>query len=309
MLALAALLLTTGCQRSGSASSTPLTVLTIGTADSGGTMYPVGSAIADVLSTDQLRINVGASTGSVMNIQNLADGQVDLALVSGDAAYTASHDPNGNGSELRAIAAVFTSVSNWVAPVSTGASYIHDLKGMRIGVGPENSTTELAALATIQVLGLDKSNTTLDNCGLGAGTEQVIGGKLDAIHGFSGIPIQGLTHLTDQISCRVLSYTQEELDTILARHPIYTPAVIPAGTYAGQEEDIQTFGVKALLCVNSSMDEELVRSLTQALWESREALAQKHPAMADMSRGEFLYEDLPLPLHQGAEDFYHSLSS
>ena len=104
-------------------------------------------------------------------------------------------------------------------------------------------------------------------------------------------------------------YTQEELDTILALHPIYTPAVIPAGTYSGQRADIQTFGVKALLCVNASMDKELVRSLTQALWESREALAQEHPAMADMTRDEFLYEDLPIPLHEGAEDFYNSLSS
>lgn len=310
LLTFAALLLTVGCQGTGpSSSSTPLTVLTIGTADSGGTMYPVGSAIASALSTDQLRINVGASTGSVMNIRNLADGQVDLALVSGDAAYSASHDPDGNGAELRAIAAVFTSVSNWVAPVSTGARYVHDLKGMRVGVGPENSTTELAALAAIQALGLDKSDTTLENCGLGAGTEQVLEGKLDAIHGFSGIPIQGLTQLTDQVSCRVLVYTQEELDTILALHPIYTPAVIPAGTYSGQRADIQTFGVKALLCVNASMDKELVRSLTQALWESREALAQEHPAMADMSRDEFLYEDLPIPLHKGAEDFYNSLSS
>ena len=272
-------------------------------------MYPVGSAIAKALSTDQLRINVGASTGSVMNIQNLADGQVDLALVSGDAAYTASHDPDGNGSELRAIAAVFTSVSNWVAPVSTGARYVHDLKGLHIGVGPENSTTELAALAAIQALELDGPDTVLENCGLGAGTEQVIAGKLDAIHGFSGIPIQGLTHLTDQVSCRVLAYTQEELDTILGLHSIYTPAVIPAGTYAGQRVDVQTFGVKALLCVDASMDETLVRSLTQALWESREALASEHPAMADMARDTFLYEDLPIPLHKGAEDFYDSLSS
>ena len=309
LLALTALLFTAGCQSPGPSSPAPLHVLTIGTADSGGTMYPVGSAIAEALSTDQLRINVGASTGYVMNIQNLADGQVDLALVSGDAAYTAFHDPDGNGAELRAIAAVFTSVSNWIAPVSTGARYVHDLMGMHIGVGPENSTTELAALAAIQVLGLDKSSTTLENCGLGAGTEQVIQGKLDAIHGFSGIPIRGLSQLTDQVSCRVLAYTQEELDTILSLHPIYTPAVIPAGTYSGQQEEIQTFGVKALLCVNASMDEELVRSLTQGLWDARESLAQEHPAMADMVRDGFLYEDLPIPLHKGAEAFYDSLSS
>lgn len=308
LLVLTALFLT-GCQNAGPSASSPLTVLTIGTADSGGTMYPVGSAIADVLSTDQLHINVGASTGSVMNIQNLADGQVDLALVSGDAAYTAFQDPEGGGGELRAIAAVFTSVSNWISPVSTGARYVHDLNGLRVGVGPENSTTELAALAAIQVLGLDSSLTTLKNCGLGAGTELVIQGELDAIHGFSGTPIRGLTQLAEQVPCRLLTYTRKELDTILARYPIYTPALIPAGTYTGQTTAVQTFGVKALLCVNASMDEELVRSLTQRLWESREVLAQAHPATVDMVEAEFLWENLPIPLHKGAQAFYDSLSS
>ena len=42
-----------------------LIVLTIGTADTGGTMTPVGTAIAQVLSTDQLKFNISTSTGSV----------------------------------------------------------------------------------------------------------------------------------------------------------------------------------------------------------------------------------------------------
>lgn len=66
-----------------------LIVLTIGTADTGGTMTPVGTAIAQVLSTDQLKFNISTSTGSFMNIQNLSSGEIDLGLVAGDSAYTA----------------------------------------------------------------------------------------------------------------------------------------------------------------------------------------------------------------------------
>ena len=54
-----------------------LHVLTIGTADSGGTMYPVGSALASVLSghDEQLKVNLSASNGSYTNVENIKNGQ------------------------------------------------------------------------------------------------------------------------------------------------------------------------------------------------------------------------------------------
>ena len=128
-----------------------LTVLTIATADSGGTMYQVGSALAQGITQadESIKVNVGASTGSAMNVRELAEGGVDLALVSGDMAYAAvnGEDEFQPPVELRAIGAVYSSVSNWVVPASSGYTYVHDLTGVRIGAGPQGSTTELSARA------------------------------------------------------------------------------------------------------------------------------------------------------------------
>ena len=65
-----------------------ITVLTIGTADRGGSMYPAGEAIAESIETtsEHIHVNICASTGSYTNIQMLSEGQIDLGLVSGDAA-------------------------------------------------------------------------------------------------------------------------------------------------------------------------------------------------------------------------------
>ena len=67
------------------------TVLTIGTADSGGTMYPVGDAIARTLNghDSSLKVNLSASNGSYHNVVNILDGQIDMGLVSGDMAFCA----------------------------------------------------------------------------------------------------------------------------------------------------------------------------------------------------------------------------
>ncbi len=107
-------------EREPAGSSDHITVLTIGTADSGGSMYPAGSVLADVIreSAPDVRVNISASTGSYQNIAQLGEGQIDIGFVSGDAAYAAYNGTYGYSDDpqegLRAVAALYSSVSNWM---------------------------------------------------------------------------------------------------------------------------------------------------------------------------------------------------
>ena len=308
------ILILAGCRQlssgGGSREQPDLTVLTIGTADSGGTMVPAGKAIAQAITAQNasFSINIGASTGSSMNVIGLANGEIDLGLVSGDVAYAAYTASDVEFSEpmkgLRAIAALYTSTSNWIAPESLGVEYVHDLAGKTIGIGPQDSTTDLSARAVTWALNLEQGGTTLKNCSLEAGAQQVREKKLDALHAFAGNPVSSLYQLALQQPCRILKYTDEELNTILAQNQFYIASEIPANTYSGQSEKIRTFGVKCLLCADSSMPEEQAYLLTKILYESREELVQSHSAMKEMLHPEFLYQDLPVPLHDGAARFY-----
>lgn len=286
------------------------TVLTIGTADSGGTMYPVGDAIAQVISnhTDQIEVNISASNGSYNNVLGIQNGQIDLGLVSGDVAYAAYHNKNNDYkqpvTELRAIGAVYSSLSNWMAPDSGDITYVHDLKGKRIAVGPQGSTTELSARIALETVGLNPSNTTFENYGLGSGGIEVEQGSIDALHGFAGTPINGLTQLAETVPCHLLKYTDGELKQIVSEESSYFKTVIPAGTYPGQKEAVNTFGVKCLICVNKNMSEDLVYTITKILGESVDQLADSHESMAAMKEKGFMCRDLPVPLHPGAEKYY-----
>lgn len=279
-----------------------LEVLTIGTADSGGTMYPVGRAIAGAMASETRKLNVGASTGSEKNIADLSSGEIDLGLVTADAAYDAVQAGTAEG--LRAIGAVYVSVSTWLAPADSGLLYVHDMTTERLGVGPENSVTEQTAQVSLEVLKTDGVSPTLENCSLEQGWRELAEGKLDAVHGFVGTPAEGLVNLSQQLPCNVLRYTQEELEQILGANKVYCAAVIPAESYVGQVEEVPTFGSKCLLCVDASMDEELVYALTQALWQARDTLKEEHPALAVLQEEGFLWEGLPVALHEGAERFY-----
>lgn len=285
-------------------------VLTIGTADSGGTMYPVGRAIAKIVSDldNSIKVNISASNGSSANVRSLEKGEIDMGLVSGDVAFSAVNAAGEftetPAKKLRILAAVYPSLSNWMSLSSSDLTWVHDLKGKRIGVGPQDSTTELSALSLLDTLGINRENSTLVNCGLGSGAEDVRMGNLDAIHGFTGIPISGLENLAAAENCRLLKYTDGELRAILRTNSFYYSDVIPAGTYTGQTENIPTFGIKCLLCVSEDMDEELAYELTGILWNASASLGEAHPALTAMERDGFMYKELPIGLHPGAERFY-----
>jgi|GEM_PF-773365 len=151
-------------------------IMTFGTADTGGSMYPAGAAVSQVWTNNVqgVKCNTQTSTGSFQNCQDVSTGEVDVAVATSDVVLNAY---NGTGKfadigkldNLRVIGAVYTSVLSGVALKSSGLTYIHDLLGKRVAVGPAASATENATLAAFAAMDITKDNTSLENLGLGDG--------------------------------------------------------------------------------------------------------------------------------------------
>lgn len=286
-------------------------IMTFGTADTGGSMYPAGAAVSQVWTNnvEGVKCNTQTSTGSFQNCQDVSTGEVDVAVATSDVVLNAY---NGTGKfadigkldNLRVIGAVYTSVLSGVALKSSGLTYIHDLLGKRVAVGPAASATENATLAAFGVMGIDSSNTSLENLGLGDGADSVGDGILDAAFGFAGLPIGGQLNLAATKEIQVLDMTQEEIDKVLAGNAAYIQTKIPAGTYTGQDNDANTFGVKCLIIVTADMDEDLVYDLCKAMNEHTEEMAAGNALLKDMTDPSFLCTQMPIPLHDGAQKYY-----
>lgn len=286
-------------------------IMTFGTADTGGSMYPAGAAVSQVWTNNVqgVKCNTQTSTGSFQNCQDVSTGEVDVAVATSDVVLNAY---NGTGKfadigkldNLRVIGAVYTSVLSGVALKSSGLTYIHDLLGKRVAVGPAASATENATLAAFGVMGIDSSNTSLENLGLGDGADSVGDGILDAAFGFAGLPIGGQLNLAATKEIQVLDMTQEEIDKVLAGNAAYIQTTIPAGTYTGQDNDANTFGVKCLIIVTADMDADLVYDLCKAMNEHTEEMAAGNALLKDMTDPSFLCTQMPIPLHDGAQKYY-----
>ena len=285
--------------------------LTIGGADSTGTMYAAAAAIATTFGAKVEGLNVDATTssGSNENALNVQEGEIELGMCSGDAAAaavagTGKFEAAGACTDIVAIGAVYASLSNWIALKSSGYEYLHDAVGGVFGIGPAASTSESSALLGLEVAGITTDNSTFQNVTLGDGADNVANGVMTAATAFAGIPVGAQLNASVTKDCVWLGFTDAELDAILAANPSYYKTVIPAGTYNGQDADVPTFGVKCMVICNKSLDSELVYNLAKTLAENTEEMIAGNGVFASMADPNFICNDLPIELHEGAAAYY-----
>ena len=89
----------------------------------------------------------------------------------------------------------------------------------------------------------------------------------------------------------------------MASCPYYTVYSIPAGTYPGQEEDIDTVTVKATLIVSADASEDDVYNLTKAIFDNAEAIAAENAKGNELSI-ENATSGMTAPFHAGAAKYF-----
>ncbi len=87
------------------------------------------------------------------------------------------------------------------------------------------------------------------------------------------------------------------------KYPFYTTGEIPANTYKGQEREVATASVMAMLVARSALSEDLVYRFTKAVFDNLPQLYAAHAAARNLTLQTALV-GMPLPLHRGAERFF-----
>lgn len=285
-------------------------ILSMGTGEESAQIHMAGIAVAGVLNNTVPGIHVAVETtkGSAINAVNVSEGDLDLALISGDVAYDAVHglysfegEPRQN---LRVLGACYQEVSGWMALEKSGLTQVNQLKGKIISSGPVASVTELTSDMVFEIMGIDPDNTEIYSDSLTNSVEHIKRETADAVHAFSTVPYRAHEMLANEYEVVVLEYSETEVEQILDQDERYFSASIPAGTYNGQDEDILTFGRKVLLCASEEMDEDLAYEIARALDLNGPTYTGGHNFMTAMQEKEFLCNELPIPLHEGAERYY-----
>jgi uncharacterized protein len=291
------------------------------TATTGGTFYPVGVAIATIVHAElseshALSLTAISSAGSLENIKLLRDNQAQFALLQGPfAAWSWSGEgpvskPQTN---LRSVSAVWHNVEHFVLlseMVTTGEIMdLNNLDGDRYVLGARNSGTYHTGRFILTNLGIDYGNKfNLAYMGYGPATSAIQDGNIVGMNIPGGAPVSSITQAFATLGDRltILNWTQESLDKVNAKYPLWDWYEFLPGTYPNQTKLIRTISSPNVLMTRADIPEEVVYYIVKVIWENLATLQEIHGATKDMIL-ENAIDGLAAPLHKGAIRYYREI--
>ncbi len=285
----------------------------IATGGTGGTYYPLGGMLAQLISNTaeipDTKLSATAETGnaSVANAQLLGRGEIESAFVAADildAAYKGINQFDGEPAEnIRAIGALYPETVQLVVRADSGIETFEDLKGKTISSGSPGSG-QWQLLGDLMVAhGMTREDVSEDFSSFSQSVDKIKDGNLDASLITAGSPTSSLTDLANGHDIRIVPLTGPAIAKLQETQPYYVNAVLAGGTYKGQDDDVETLAVRAIWATHADVPDEIIYAVTKALYENTETLANVHPKGKEISLDKAL-ESVSVPLHPGAEKYY-----
>jgi TRAP transporter TAXI family solute receptor len=255
------------------------TSVILGTATPGGGFPLYGDAVAAVVNDidPSLMVEPRNTKGSTENIPLLEAGKLDIALVTGEPAYEAFAGIGRPRTDLKILAAMYSTPGMFVLRADHPARSIGDLTGKPVAFGARGSGLVILARYVLDGIGLDPDKdfaaVYLDHAG--DGPTKVLDGRVAALWGGgSGWP--GFAAVaTSPGGARFIAPDADEAARIRAKHAFLKPMTVPAGSYAGQSAPIASVGSWSFILARPSLDDDVAYRLARALHRGEDALGQR----------------------------------
>jgi TRAP transporter TAXI family solute receptor len=180
------------------------------------------------------------------------------------------------------------------------------LKGETMAMGAKNSGTIGSNRTILEGLGINMDNDfELLYAGYGPSADAVQNGKAAGMGTPAGVPVGAVTQLFSSAGDKVklLAFTDEQIAKADGGKDLWTAYKIPAETYPGQTEEIQTIAQPNFLATHADLPEDDVYQITKTIFENLAFLNAIHPATKAMALDQAI-AGLPVPLHPGAAKYY-----
>jgi TRAP transporter TAXI family solute receptor len=278
-----------------------------------GTYYAFGSAVGQILSEKTgIPITIQSTGASKANIQLIAAGEVELAIVQNDVMDYAYRGVDlFNGEKITAfstMAALYAEVCQVVANPASGIRTIADLKGKNVSVGDAGSGTEFNARQILEAYGVTFDDINKQNLSFGASADALRDNKIDAFFCVAGAPTTAIVDLAIGKEIVVLDVDDAHAAALSRNYPFYTQFPIPAGSYRGQGSAVKTVAVKATFIVSTKLSDDTVYSLTRNLFENKQAIVTAHAKGSELS-AEYAVSGISVPFHPGAEKYLKEIGA
>jgi uncharacterized protein len=305
------------CLTASSAFGQNRIIITMG--PMGGTMYPVGAAIAEMITQNipntTATVTVG---GSITNIELVHKGERQMGHTTAElvrAAMSGGIEPfTEHRNNIRTLAKIQTQYFQLGILNKVGIRSWEEIKEkkypLKLCANPRGNVSELVLRRVLKEYGI-----TYDDIKAWGGKVHFVSasdavsliqdGHGEAIIMFTSLPAPSFTEISLNRPLHVLPI-KEEIVAKLSSQYGYTRAVVPAGIYKGQEKDSPTVSAGIILVINAGIPEPVVYQITKLINspEGRKKIGAIHADIGKEFTLEKAAQDLGGPLHPGAERYY-----
>ncbi|MEX3008647.1 TAXI family TRAP transporter solute-binding subunit [Hoeflea sp. TYP-13] len=280
--------------------------ITYKSAKTSSSYYQMGVQIAEAMkkgSNGEIIVTVEESQGSVQNVMEVKARGADYVFTSppvlvklaqeGKAMFAGKG--NGRFDDIRALFPIPSLTMQFVMSSEAAVLTFPELAGKKLLLG-KGSFGAREGAKYIKLFGLE-GKVTLVDVELSNAVSALKNGQIDGFVTAGSWPAPNVVEAAASTSVNLISMDGEEV-----KKTKRTRMVIPAGTYAGQDDDIVTTSLPVIVYTTTQMDDDTAYQLTKTFWEQKKEMV----GVAAWWEGvdDQLMVNITGKLHPGAIKFY-----
>ena len=301
------------CVWSVAAFGAPIFV-NIGTGSTGGTYYPVGSAMATIWNKviPDMRAASQSTGGTTQNIQLMQSGETETGFTDGlyYFAYHGRQAFEGNAQTfLRGMLPLYPEPIHLIAAENSGIKSVKDIKGKRVAIGAVGSGIEATCRALLKdVLGIDPDkDVNAQNLGMSESASALADKNIDVAFMMGGIGSAAVVEVVTLGTGYLIPLEDDVVEGLHKALPYYSAFAIPSNSYKDQAEPLKTAATWNILSVHEKLEDNVVYAMTKALFDNKPELVNVAAVMRFMDASEVGV--IQIPLHPGAEKYYKEIGA
>lgn len=272
----------------------------------GGSWYPLGGAIANIAAKDGINVQVLPGAG-IANVRAVAEGKTDIGFansistvdgVNGRAPFESVQENVCN------VGTLYPQYFQIVVNADSGIESIEDAKGKSIAIQPKGNTAEAISGQLFEVFGMTYDD--MDQVSFVSYTDAVSLMKDNNAQMFTlgtTVPASAIMDLASARDIDLLEIPEDKFDAMRELNPGYAKLTIPAGSYPGQDADVDVIGYATHVIARCDLDPDVVYKVLSGMVNDKADLVAIAKAM-DATTLEVMATDTGVPMHEGATRYY-----
>ncbi|MEZ5857478.1 MAG: TAXI family TRAP transporter solute-binding subunit [Geminicoccaceae bacterium] len=276
------------------------------TGPQGGSWYPLGGAIANIAGKSGINVQVLPGAG-IANVLAVSQGKADIGFansistvdgVNGRPPFEAVTENVCN------IGTLYPQYFQIVVNADSGIETVDDAKGQPIAIQPKGNTAEAISAQLFEVHGMTYDD--MSQVSFVSYTDAVSLMKDNNAQMFTlgtTVPASAVMDLASARDIRLLEISDDKFAAMRELNPGYSKLTIPAGSYPGQDADVDVIGYATHVIARCDLDPDVVYNILDGMVADKADLVSIVKVM-DGTTLEVMAADTGVPMHEGATRFY-----